>query len=79
MKTGTKAKGLKKETLKIVPDESPKIIQNCDFVGVKYDQAATEALKSIAEGFIENAKGLGVLAKVLNASDVKIESMITIQ
>ena len=54
-------------------------ITGCNLVGVQFDEAATEAITTIAEGLIENAKALGHLAYVLKASNVKIETMIKVE
>ena len=51
-------------------------ISNCTFAGVQFDEAATEAITTIAEGLIENAKALGALAYVLKSSNVEIETMV---
>ena len=51
------------------------ITDSC-FYGVKWDAEAVDAVQTIAEGFLENAKGLSKLAEVLKASNVNIEAMI---
>ena len=58
-------------------------ISNCNFAGVKFDAKAVEAICKIAdalslnaEACVENAEALKKLSYVLNASDVKIESLI---
>jgi arginine/lysine/ornithine decarboxylase len=53
-------------------------IQNCTFVGVQYDAKAVEAIRTVAEGLVENAKALGKLAEVLKASNVTVEAMLRI-
>lgn len=53
-------------------------ISNCEFVGVKFDEKACEAINTIAEGLVENAKALGQLANVLSASGVNLECMLKI-
>ena len=53
-------------------------VQNCNFVGVQYDAKAVEAIEMIAQGLIENAKALGALAQVLNASNVEIQTLLKI-
>lgn len=55
------------------------VITNCNFAGVKFDEAATEAITTIAEGLVENAKALGQLAYVLKASNVEMETMLKIE
>ena len=51
-------------------------ISNCNFAGVQFDEAATEAITTIAEGLCETAKALGQLSYVLKASNVNIETML---
>ena len=53
-------------------------VQNCTFVGTQFDEAATEAITTIAEGLVENAKALGQLAYVLKSSNVEIETMLKV-
>lgn len=55
------------------------VITNCNFAGVQFDKAATEAITTIAEGLVENAKALGQLAYVLKASNVELETMLKIE
>ena len=64
---------LNKEELPQPPAVS---VENCNFAGVHFDEAATEAVMVIAEGLVENAKALGELASVLKASNVEIETLI---
>lgn len=67
----------KKKTKKTV---KPKItISDCKFVGVMFDAKAVGAIDTIASGLVENAKALGVLARVLNASNVNIETMLEVK
>ncbi len=54
-------------------------IKDCNFVGVQFDAKAVEAIKAIAEGLIENAKGLHALATVLKASNITIEAMVKVE
>lgn len=54
------------------------IITDCNLAGVQYNEAATDAIKAIAEGLLENARGLGRLAFVLKASNVNVESLMRI-
>ena len=53
-------------------------ITNSCFYGVKWDAKAVNAVQTIADGFLENAKGLSKLAEVLKASNVEIDAMIKI-
>ena len=48
------------------------------FYGVKWDAKAVNAVQTIADGFLENAKGLSKLAEVLKASNVEIDAMIKV-
>lgn len=52
---------------------------NCNFTGVKFDEAATDAVHTIAEALLENAKALGALAFVLKASNVTIETLLKLE
>lgn len=51
-------------------------INNCNFTGVQFTDAATDAITTIAEALLENAKALGNLTRVLNGSNVTIETMV---
>ena len=59
-------------------NQKENVITNCNFTGVQFDEAATEAITTIAEGLVENAKALGALAYVLKASNVELETMLKI-
>lgn len=52
------------------------VVSNCTFVGVQFDAKAVGAIETIAEGLVENAKALGLLAQVLKASNVNVEAML---
>lgn len=54
-------------------------INNCNFAGVQWDAKAVDTVTKIADGLIQNAKGLTVLAEVLKASNVTIETMLKIE
>lgn len=54
------------------------MIRDSQFVGVQFDAPAIEAVKVVAEGLLETARGLGRLAFVLNASNVNIETFVRI-
>lgn len=54
-------------------------ISNCMFTGVQWDAKAVDAVTKIADGLIQNAKGLTTLAEVLKASNVTIETMLKIE
>ena len=53
-------------------------IQDCQFYGVKWDATAVQAIQTIAEGLVENAKGLGALAAVLKSQNVQIDCLIKV-
>lgn len=54
-------------------------ISNCTFTGVKWDAKAVDAVTKIADGLIQNAKGLTALAEVLKASNVTLETMLKVE
>lgn len=54
-------------------------ISNNHFVGVHYDSKAVEAINMIATGLIENARGLSALAQILKASNVEIETFLSVK
>jgi len=64
--------------MKKVKIDTP-IIQDCNFVGVKFDAKAVNAIEAIATGLIENAKALGLLAQVLHASNVYVEALLKVE
>ena len=53
-------------------------VSNCEFNAVKWDENAVSAVETIATGLVENAKALGVLAEVLKASNVHIDTLVHI-
>ena len=53
-------------------------IMNSTFNGVQWDAKAVDAIGKIADGLIENAKGLSALAQVLKSSNVNIEALVRI-
>ena len=73
----TKPKTSKKKAKKPANNKSYSIT-GCEFVGVKYDETATAAITTIADGLVENAKALGILARVLNGSNANIETMLKV-
>jgi len=80
--TKTDKKGKSK---KAVQGLTQNIIEGCNFVGVKWDEAAIDAVDTVALGLVENAKAirenalaLNKLACVLLASNVHIETMIRV-
>lgn len=53
-------------------------VENCSFTGVQFDAKAVDAIQTIAEGLLENAKSLGKLSEVLRAGNVHIDAMVKI-
>jgi hypothetical protein len=53
-------------------------LKDCQFYGVKWDAAATEAVQTVAEGLLANAKALDKLADVFKAQNIQIECMVKI-
>lgn len=49
---------------------------NCTFTGVEFDKSVVGTMSSIAEGLIQNAKGLKALAEVFSASHIQVETMV---
>ena len=62
----------------VVAKTNGKTITGCNFVGVQYDAKAVNAIETIANGLVENAKALGAMAQVLKASNVEIGAMLRI-
>lgn len=57
-------------------NDASTVVSHCTFVGVQFDAKAVGAIETIAAGLVENAKALGLLAQVLKASNVNIETML---
>ena len=57
---------------------TPVAVSNCTFIGVQFDAKAIDAIETIADGLVENAKALGALAQVLKASNVEVQAMLRI-
>ncbi len=51
---------------------------NCTFTGVEFDKSVVGTMSIIAEGLIENAKGLKALAEVFSASHIQVETMVNV-
>lgn len=85
MKKKTVKKAVKKRETqeqmmrRVLKDANHTNVSNCTFAGVQFSEAATEAITTIAEGLVENAKALGQLAYVLKASNVEIDTMMKIE
>jgi hypothetical protein len=54
-------------------------VKNSTFQGVVYDAKAVDAIETIADGLLENAKALGKLAEVLKSSNVEIECLLKLE
>ena len=74
----TNEQKFEKRIKRVLEDRQNKTITGCTFAGVKFEKEATQAIITIAEGLVENAKALGSLAHVLNASNVKIETLLKV-
>lgn len=74
-----KTEQLKELIAEALKDANRKEVSHCNFVGVQYDAKAVDAIETIAEGLVENAKALGKLAEVLKASNVQIESLLELE
>lgn len=67
---------MKKATKKPSTKDNQLNVSGCTFIGVQFDETAIEAITTIAEGLVENAKALGSLAQVLKASNIHIDAML---
>ena len=53
-------------------------IKDSTLIGAQYDENTINAVEKIAEGLIENAKALNVLASVLKHSNTNFDALIKI-
>lgn len=53
-------------------------IKDSTLIGAQYDENTINAVEKIAEGLIENAKALSVLASVLKHSNTNFDALIKI-
>jgi hypothetical protein len=53
-------------------------LEHCNFYGVHWDAAATEAVQTVAEGLLANAKAMDKLIDVFKAQNVQINNMLHI-
>jgi hypothetical protein len=58
--------------------QAPTTVQNCQFYGVKWDAAATEAVQTVADGLLANAKAFDKLIDVFKSQNVQIDCMLKI-
>lgn len=63
----------KKKAAKVQPTNH---IEACTFTGVHWDATAVQAIQTIADGLVQNAKGLTALAELLKSQNVNIEAMV---
>lgn len=57
---------------------TPHIITNCVFTGVQWDATAVKAVQTVAEGLVQNAKGLKTLAKLFEGQSITMEALLKI-
>ena len=62
-----------KKVIKQIPT-----VSNCQFYGVKWDATSVAVVQTIADGLVENAKGLNKLAEVLKSQNVVVNGLLTI-
>lgn len=63
---------------KVTSTQPATIIDNCTFTGVQWDATAVKAIQTIADSFLQNAKGLTALAEVLKSQNINVEAMLKI-
>ena len=54
-------------------------IQNNEFVGVKFTEPASQAIQTLAEALLENARAIGRLADVFKANNITVESLLKLE
>ena len=78
-KKPTKKKATKKKTAK---EEKVyhAMINNCDFTGgnVVFDKETVNTMETIAEGLLENAKSLGLLANVFRVQNITMGTLLSV-
>ena len=70
-----KKKSPTKAAAKSVPNVT---LEHCDFYGVHWDAAATQAVQTVADGLLANAKAMDKLIDVFKAQNVQINNLLTI-
>ena len=53
-------------------------LEHCNLYGVYWDAAATQAVQTIADGLLANAKAMDKLIDVFKAQNVQINNLLTI-
>ena len=54
-------------------------VNNNQFTGVHWDAKAIQTVQTVADGLVENAKGLGVLASLFASQHINIECLLKIE
>ena len=54
-------------------------VSHCEFVGVRFDATSVEAIRLVAEGLIENARGLHALATLFHSQNIHVDTLLTVQ
>ena len=60
------------------PEQPTTTLTGCTFYGVKWDAAATEAVQTVADGLLANARAMDKLIDVFKAQNVEIKGMLHI-
>ena len=60
------------------PEQPTTTLKDCNFYGVKWDAAATEAVQTVADGLLANARAMDKLIDVFKAQNVQINNLLTI-
>lgn len=53
-------------------------LKDCDFVGVKWDKEATEAVIEVAKALHDNAIALRNLTELFKSQNIKIDTLFTV-
>ena len=77
-KKETQAQKMKKMIKEVLDNQYRSIISGNTFTGIKFDAEILGTVSAIAEGLIENAKGLQALSGFLKASTVNISSLLSV-
>lgn len=56
----------------------PTVVKDSQFYGVHWDAKAVDAIHTIADGLVHNAKALGTLAEVLKSQNINIECLLKV-
>lgn len=66
------------EAIDTVPRQALTIQGNLSIGTIQWDATAVEAIQTMAEGLLENAKGLHTLAQVLRATDTSLTTKFSL-